>query len=689
MSSSNANRGDKNVVEQATDKKTDEPLAETNDNWKDWLKSPRVLSPKYKLITDRNYRRNSMIVLRFAVLTSAISTKMLAPNYAIMCSPDGGHPDAFPTTAPFGFNAATYFIPMMSLLGVAISSVFIGPFSDRVGRKQPILWMAIISAIGNIVKYFTKNTFWGFCISNLLFGFFLGNLPIGMAYIGDIYTKKIEKEKQLGQLVGNFVLGNAGGGMIAILMNESGLFSPLWVGVGLMAVSSVLIVKFLIEPGDARLIENKENDGLEDEEEIQRPDTINNKFMWNIILGALADNFGSTALFPMCLSPLALEQYTLSFTEAGLDPILTITGYQWLSVCVALLVIPSTLITPFVFGKIGASGCCVFGNVFTGLLTMALLLIGGYAPATELAFGFFVFVMYGGFPFTVFSQLTTGPMLDVIAPEDKLGYVQGLNNAAMNFGMAVAPWLFGVLADATTTNTSIWIGVGISFLAGVINAPLMRLSEMGPPPKPVPYEDWIVQSESANLTEENLSDEHVPPVLLYQINRERRTLNKPFILPRVKSYAEDKDKLNELRANAVDNYRFRHALQDQVLAELTAPNRRFDVDELCDLLNTAIASGDPDEISKSTSDLGQWIGDYMQGNGYFPHVNSLLIKQMIMSTFPSITTESKATPENIEETLVRSRTIMGKYRDHEEKKHGKYSLFQGILGKGHRPQFFT
>lgn len=42
-----------------------------------------------------------------------------------------------------------------------------------------------------------------------------------------------------------------------------------------------------------------------------------------------------------------------------------------------------------------------------------------------------------GFPFTVLSQLTTGPMLDSIAPEDKIGYVQGLNNASMNFGMAI------------------------------------------------------------------------------------------------------------------------------------------------------------------------------------------------------------------------------------------------------------
>lgn len=71
----------------------------------------------------------------------------------------------------------------------------------------------------------------------------------------------------------------------------------------------------------------------------------------------------------------------------------------------------------------------VFGNVFTAVVTAILLVIGNL-PANSGTFAAFVFVMYAGFPFTVFSQLTTGPMLDVLAPEDKIGYVQGLNNAA-------------------------------------------------------------------------------------------------------------------------------------------------------------------------------------------------------------------------------------------------------------------
>ena len=85
-------------------------------------------------------------------------------------------------------------------MGVAISSLFLGRLSDKVGRKKPLVYMSAISCVGMIVKYYTRTTFWGFCISNFVFGFFLGNLPVGMAYIGDVFTNKREKERQLGIL---------------------------------------------------------------------------------------------------------------------------------------------------------------------------------------------------------------------------------------------------------------------------------------------------------------------------------------------------------------------------------------------------------------------------------------------------------------------------------------------------------
>jgi len=338
---------------------------------------------RYRLIQSVDARRLNTIAVRFAVVAASISTKMLNPNYPIMVSPDVGHPESFPSTEPLGFNSATYFLPMCSLLGVAISSVFLGQISDRLGRKKVMIALAVISVAGNIVKYYTRYTFWGFCIAQFVFGLFLGNLPVAMAYVGDIFTSKKEREDQLSRLVSMFVMGNSGGGIIAILMNGSGLFAPLWVGAGLSVLSAILLSAWMIDPGDERLKpigkELLQDECDEDNQELARPETIDHCTMWNVVGGALADNFGSTALFPLCLSPLALQVYTLPFYEQGADPILSITGYQWLSVMVAGMVVPSTFLTPHMFSWLGVAGTCVIGNFFTGVLTFSLLLIGTYA----------------------------------------------------------------------------------------------------------------------------------------------------------------------------------------------------------------------------------------------------------------------------------------------------------------------
>ena len=128
--------------------------------------------------------------------------------------------------------------------------------------------------------------------------------------------------------MGCFVLGNSGGGIIAVLMSSSGLFAPLWVGAGLMVLANVLTHIYVIEPGDARLVPDG-GDKLfleEDEDVVQRPETIDGKTLWNIIGGAFLDNIGSTGLFPLCLSPLALEEYYGAPVQRGEEPIMSITG---------------------------------------------------------------------------------------------------------------------------------------------------------------------------------------------------------------------------------------------------------------------------------------------------------------------------------------------------------------------------
>ena len=78
---------------------------------------------------------------------------------------------------------------------------------------------------------------------------------------------------------------------------------PLLLGTGLIWISAVVMATFLIEPGDSRLSPTSGKDALRNalEPPEQRPETIDQKTFWNIIIGALADHVGSTALFPRCL----------------------------------------------------------------------------------------------------------------------------------------------------------------------------------------------------------------------------------------------------------------------------------------------------------------------------------------------------------------------------------------------------
>lgn len=588
-------------------------------------------------------------------------------------------PDSWDSTEPFDFNSATYFLPLCTLISVAIASLFVGQISDKVGRKSVLMKMGILSTIGSIVKYFTRNTFWSFCISNLIFGLFLGNLPVAMAYIGEMFHSKKEKEDQLGVIVGCFVMGNSGGGIIAILMAESGLFAPLWVGAGLMALSCLGMSRYMIEPTKEKLVRGDGEE--EDENTIKRPDAIDKCGVGNIIIGALLDNIGSTGLFPLCLSPLAIEQYYADLVDQGLDPIMSINGYMWLSVMVALMVIPSTYMTPYVFSKIGVAGACVLGNILTGFVTMGLLFIGN-GVANEAHFIGFVVVMYGGFPFTVFSQLTTGPMLDVLAPQDKIGYVQGLNNAAMNFGMALAPWLLGLLADYAGTNAAIWTGIGFSFAAALANYPLTWRPEMGRSIPPLPIQRKVLKGEEEEWVRKALRGEYIPPDVYYQLNIHRALKKQPFLIPLVKLYEEDKAELKALADHSRETMEFKIQLIDHLLGEIHSKVIGMNAAEMTEVLNVALAGGSKEQSEEAERRLGKWVVDYMKDNGYNPHTSSLQIKQMVLNAFPPLY-QGDLTPDSLEEALLNTRKITLMHL-HAVRRRKKYSVSKTLSTSGHQ-----
>ena len=211
---------------------------------------------------------------------------------------------------------------MSALLGIAISSVVIGTVSDKIGRKPCIVFCMFGSVIGCIAKFLLRESFWSYCAANFCNGLVSATLPVAIAYVGDVYTDRKEKENEIGLIIGLVMLGSAGGehthckvnivffadfsmlifllfikgGILAILMETQGLFAPLLVGAAIMFVAAILGFKFIIEPRN-NLIAPKValNDEFEEEQE-KPPEDLDAPTMLIIILGALLDNIGSSGL---------------------------------------------------------------------------------------------------------------------------------------------------------------------------------------------------------------------------------------------------------------------------------------------------------------------------------------------------------------------------------------------------------
>ena len=357
---------------------------------------------------------------------------------------------------------------------------------------------------------------------------------------------------------------------------------------------------------------------------------------------------------------------------------MSVTGYKWISVVVAIMVLPSTLVSPAIFKRIGAAAACVLGNVLTAVVTMALLWIAN-VPATNTTFAAFVTVLCVGYPLTVVSQLSTGPMLDVLAPKEKRGYVQGINTSCMNFAGAVAPWLLGLLADAAGTNAAIWTGVGISFLAAIINTPLVFQKQLfGPEPKKPHPESRPLVGEDKELVEKALRGEWVPAEVLIALNQEREERGQPYIVAHVKTFEEDKASLALLDLDARTAFQWWQEDNDRLLREVTDPSRRDKLPEICAKLNTALHS-DPSLKAEVHQELGRWFADYLNDSGYEAQVAPILIKQMILSAFPPINKDKEYTPENAEKVLLNARNVLSQYITLGDDR--KYTL-EALLGGG-------
>ena len=142
------------------------------------------------------------------------------------------------------YTSALYVLTGSAGIGVAFASLFFGPLSDKLGRKFCLLLCMYVGAVLTVVKYLCRHDFWLFNIANFLNGLFGASTVVATSYIADIYSDDKDKlNEAMGGVMGLAMLGGNAGNILAIAMENAGLFIPLLPGAALAVLNTSLILR--------------------------------------------------------------------------------------------------------------------------------------------------------------------------------------------------------------------------------------------------------------------------------------------------------------------------------------------------------------------------------------------------------------------------------------------------------------
>ena len=117
----------------------------------------QILGPNYPIMVLGEHPVSIPVLeVHKMIQTPYITTHLSLPSLQFFFK------DAFDSTAPLGFGAANYFLPLSSHIGIAIACVSMGKLSDKYGRRPMILACMYIGAVGSLAKWFLRFNFWGF-----------------------------------------------------------------------------------------------------------------------------------------------------------------------------------------------------------------------------------------------------------------------------------------------------------------------------------------------------------------------------------------------------------------------------------------------------------------------------------------------------------------------------------------------
>jgi len=229
----------------------------------------------------------------------------------------------------------------------------------------------------------------------------------------------------------------------------------------------------------------------------------------------------------------------------------------------------------------------------------------------------------------------------------------------MSFAMAVSPWVYGEMADRIGTNVTLWIAVGVSVIAALVNVPLMFAPALKNK-EPINYQK-AHDLEDTEMVERATNGEWVPLSFLTQLNDARFEAGKPALLQPINAYQDDKVNFKKLTQYANEDFALARNMIYSWLNDIDSQEKAEEVLALHQktLPKQAV-------IEERADDLGKWFTEYMKDAGYFMDggTTPTLYKQMIMKAFPRLNGASPADEaselkaENMEDFLLRFVSVM-------------------------------
>jgi MFS family permease len=443
------------------------------------------LTKAQKLITDPHTRKMSMRVVWWACFIDTCCATICAPNYNFMCTPNA-HEDSFLNTKPFDLGMAINLIPASGAFGKIIASALIVKLSNKIGRKPCLLLCIYGGGVCCILKFLFRGTYWGFIAMNFLNGLFGASIVIGFIYVDDLFGDDgAKKSSETNGLIGGLILGLSAGNLIAIAMEEVGLFESLLVGAALSFVAGFFVNLHMVEADKSDKKEgsqgamHKEGEDHSDHTDTNddAPKVLDKKLLYQIIFGSAMDQLGSAG--PAMMFQLVFySNYYVAFLASGQTPVVSAMEFRWFDTAIFVtLFITIAVVTPLQ-KLMGPSGVCVLGNALTAVATGVLYYLagegGGPKPSSSMKI-IFIVTHYLANALTTLSMITTQPMIDAIVPKAEKPDAMALNQMASDTMQAISPLIFSAILDRKGTEFFMWFTVVCSILATAVNVPLMRV----------------------------------------------------------------------------------------------------------------------------------------------------------------------------------------------------------------------